>query len=35
MYIGQKSNVWVWDTKEKKLIKMVKKSEIDDIKNEY
>ena len=35
MYIWQKSNVWIWDTKEKKLIKMIKKSEINDIKNEY
>ena len=35
LYIWQKSNVWLWDTKEQKLIKMMKKSEIQDIKNEY
>lgn len=35
LYIWQRSNVWLWDTKEQKLIKMIKKSEIQDIKNEY
>jgi len=35
LYIGQKSNVWLWDTEENKLVKMVKKAEIEDIKKEY
>ena len=35
LYIWQKSNVWLWDTKDQKLIKMIKKSDILNIKNEY
>lgn len=35
LYIWQKSNVWLWDTKEKQLVKMIKKSDILNIKNEY
>ena len=35
LYIWQKSNVWVWDTEEKQLIKMIKKTDITNIINEY
>jgi hypothetical protein len=35
LYIWQKSNVWVRDTEKNELIKMIKKSDINKIKDEY
>lgn len=35
IYIGQKSNLWLWNFQENKLIKSVKKSELSTIQNQY
>jgi hypothetical protein len=35
LYIWQKSNVWFRDTEKNKLIKMIKKTEIENIHNEF
>lgn len=35
LYIWQKSNVWVWDTEKNELIRMIKKSDINMVKDEF
>ena len=35
VYIGQKSNLWLWDFEENKLVKTIKKSELSGVQDEY